>query len=242
MSFQTNYKETLYEGKYVGVKYVINENKSIITTLKDEDHCACFASVFSALNLQTFIECDVYIKEYYSKYKLDLTEVDLLNWLDVIAEIGLKFEYLGTIPDLTLPNLEKDKLIWGIRVKKENNNTQSVKLCLNLIRELYEHNVVVKEFYILKKLLPKADDIELIHLAGMITCNTGGHGHYPYYPSYLTNQEIIKEKYLKAHSTNTTTNELNIIKRTTANPKWGTNEEKIEAYKQLKEPIKELVK
>lgn len=243
MPFQTNYSETVYENIFNPTTHIMEVSKSPKTILKDELHAACFASVFSALNNGRFVECIVYIKEFYSLYNLTLTELELINWLDILANIGIKFEYLGEIEGVILPNLEKHHRIWGVKITLKNNTIQTIKLFLNLVRYMYEdmYSKIPKEVIRLKKLIPEADNIELIHLANyVIGCPVSGHNCFYYTKGLLVNQKQINSKFINCKSVNNETNELNKTEQFTI-PSLKTDEEITSAYKQLKQKEKELV-
>lgn len=214
--YQTNYSQTYYQSD-------INNNKTVITEMIDETRCSCFSSLFGYLSNDNYIESTVFIKEEYITNNIEkpiiITEERLISWLEILKKLGLNFEYLGEVKDHKI-NVKYtfDKKVWSIRITKEDNNTQSIKLFLNLIRYLYEDPLpeIIDYFLKFKELIQDGDDYSLIHLANYASsCSMSGHNCFgESYIYELVDQQLLNDKFINAtNNKNSYTNTLNITKK-----------------------------
>ncbi len=242
MNYQTRYSFSYYKQIYNGSNTPAYETTP--TVMNNYGDTACFGSAFSSLTLDKLVDITVYIKEEYNGSPIKDLKIDnsyIVKWLDVLAELGFIFEY----------KVFDEKLkMYSIYITRENHNPQSIKLFLNLVRYLYEDNLpnIIKFYYKLRDLIPEADNYELIHLANYMESSKIGiknsfHGHNCFTRSrdVLVNKECLDSKFLKAVPSSEGSDKLNYTTTLEIDVSFNTNEEIINAYNKLKQPIKELV-
>lgn len=248
MAYQTNYSESSYTLMYANERN--NPTDKLVTTLKTEKICACFASIFSNLAYGAFKEATVYIKEEYindcvKEKKVIITEKSLKKWLNVLKGLGMKFHYEGEVqvPEITA-FLGEGKKIWGITILKEENTSQTIKLFLNLVRYLYEDHFpkIIEIYNRLRLIMPTADSYSLIHFSNyMSNASLGGHNCFNdegYHEVFkLVDKNLLKEKFLIDNDVTSYTNTLNNTPRDTirrSSLKNLSNKDIIETFNKLK--------
>lgn len=257
MAYETNYIANYYESKYDFASGKVNITDKVIKDIRPETACSCYSSIFSYLNNKQFKDATIYIKERYNYNSKGLTisEEQLLKWLDVLSQMGFKFDYLGIVEcqDITT-KVDYGKHIYGIFISKGNNSTMAIKLFLNLLRYIYEYSFkdLIETYYKLKSLLPNEDIYSLIHYSNyLVNCSLDGHNCFKeLYTNrlfQLVNNDTLNNNFINNYDSITDyTNSLNITSKVnpiiSINDLCNISDEKIiEYFHKLKQPKLEKV-